>query len=105
MKYPPPPLGEDEDEDEERQGDSYSGPMSHGKRHGKATYTWANGAVFDGEYKDNKKDGKGKMTFADKGVYEGASVWCMQPGPAVRGELSPWPQPGPSRRCSYCASR
>jgi len=34
-------------------------------QHGKGTYTYADGNVYDGEYKDGKKHGYGKATRAD----------------------------------------
>ena len=39
--------------------------------HGKGTYTYASGAVYDGDFKDGTMHGKGTMTYADGGVYVG----------------------------------
>ena len=39
--------------------------------HGNGTYTWADGAVYDGEWKDNKRNGKGTNTWPDGDVHEG----------------------------------
>ena len=39
--------------------------------HGKGTYTYASGNVYDGDFKDGTMHGKGTMTYADGGVYVG----------------------------------
>lgn len=75
MTYPPPPPKEDkEDEgDEEKPVDVFTGTMVHGVRQGKGKYTWASGAVFEGEYVEGSKQcEQGTMIYLDKGRYEGA---------------------------------
>lgn len=69
LSYPPPPVGEEEEE--EKPGDTYTGYIARGKRHGKGKYVWSSGAYYDGEYADNLKQGEGIMVFPDKGRYEG----------------------------------
>eukprot|EP00775_Hariotina_reticulata_P007519 gene7519-7730_t len=68
MTYQPPPASEDEDE---KPGDTFTGQMHHGQRHGQGKYTWSSGATYEGSYVDNKKQGHGLMTYPDKSKYEG----------------------------------
>jgi hypothetical protein len=45
-------------------GDTYSGELWDGTRHGQGTYTWAkSGNVYVGEWEDGKKHGRGTMTY------------------------------------------
>ena len=39
--------------------------------HGRGTYTWADGRLYDGEYKYDKKEGFGKYIWPDGKTYEG----------------------------------
>ena len=41
------------------------------KRHGKGTYTWADGDKYEGDWVDDKKHGKGTYTWANGANYEG----------------------------------
>ena len=43
--------------------DSYDGDFVAGLPHGKGTYTWANGNVFNGEFLNGKKEGKGILVI------------------------------------------
>ena len=69
-------------------------------RHGRGTYRYASGAVFEGEYKAGRRHGRGTFRFAngevkvtryeaDKAVGEGAvrllngDLWRMQDGQAT----------------------
>jgi len=38
---------------------------------GEGTFTWANGAVYEGEWKDNKRNGHGIYKWSNGDVYEG----------------------------------
>ena len=38
---------------------------------GRGTFTWANGAVYEGEWKNNKREGKGTYKWSNGDVYEG----------------------------------
>lgn len=49
-------------------GNVYKGPVKNGILEGKATYTLANGDVFEGEFKDNQYH-KGRYTSKEDGVY------------------------------------
>ena len=37
---------------------------------GRGTFTWANGAVYEGEWKNNKREGKGTYKWSNGDVYE-----------------------------------
>lgn len=39
--------------------------------HGKGTYYYADGGVYEGEWQDRKMHGKGRFTFPNGSVYEG----------------------------------
>jgi hypothetical protein len=39
--------------------------------HGKGTFIWKNGQIFEGFYKEDKKDGEGKLQFEDGSSVEG----------------------------------
>lgn len=56
----------------------FSGSMVHGKRQGTGTYTWTNGAKYEGMYVDNKKEGAGVMKFPDGSSYEGRASGSMR---------------------------
>jgi radial spoke head protein 1 len=100
MSYPPRPAregdGEEEEEQEPKPGDSYSGAMQHGQRHGRGTYRWgANGAEYEGEYVANRRHGQGTMRFPDGSRYEGEL--CRQGcGSFLHQELL-WSPPWPAR--------
>ncbi|MBD5284511.1 MAG: protein kinase [Bacteroides sp.] len=49
-------------------GNVYEGPIKNGILEGKATYTLANGDVFEGEFKDNQYH-KGRYTSKEDSVY------------------------------------
>ena len=48
----------------------YEGYLKDGKRHGKGTYYWDSGSVYEGEWENDLKSGYGKMTVS-WGSYEG----------------------------------
>mmetsp|Transcript_25910 Transcript_25910/g.31449 ORF Transcript_25910/g.31449 Transcript_25910/m.31449 type:complete len:211 (+) Transcript_25910:102-734(+) len=54
-----------------------------GKRTGKGKYTFANGAVFEGDYVDNVKTGSGTMTYPDGSSYTGGWVSDKKEGEGV----------------------
>eukprot|EP00441_Pelagodinium_beii_P016259 CAMPEP_0197658096 /NCGR_PEP_ID=MMETSP1338-20131121/45026_1 /TAXON_ID=43686 ORGANISM="Pelagodinium beii, Strain RCC1491" /NCGR_SAMPLE_ID=MMETSP1338 /ASSEMBLY_ACC=CAM_ASM_000754 /LENGTH=1144 /DNA_ID=CAMNT_0043234607 /DNA_START=73 /DNA_END=3508 /DNA_ORIENTATION=+ len=49
----------------------YTGQWVWGRREGKGTFYYANGAYYHGDWKHHKKDGSGRHTFDDGKVYEG----------------------------------
>ncbi len=49
----------------------YVGDTLNNKKHGKGTYTWANGDKYVGDYVNDKKTGKGTYYFANGDKYEG----------------------------------
>ncbi|XP_021042888.1 radial spoke head 10 homolog B [Mus pahari] len=49
----------------------YIGEFVNGLRHGKGTFYYASGAMYEGEWASNKKHGRGRMTFKNGRVYEG----------------------------------
>ena len=61
-------------------GDTYSGDVRNGDRHGEGTYTWANGNVYTGAWVDGARTGEGTFTWSDGGVYTGAYVDGNQHG-------------------------
>ncbi|GBF91518.1 hypothetical protein Rsub_04258 [Raphidocelis subcapitata] len=75
MTYPPPPPPEGEEEMEEKPGDTYTGGMQHGVRHGRGRYTFGGGpAAYEGEYVEGRREGRGVMRFPDGGSYDGEWV-------------------------------
>lgn len=71
MTYPPPPVTEEGEE--ERPGDSYTGSMQHGVRHGRGRYAFGGGpAVYEGDYFEWRREGRGTMRFPDGSSYDGA---------------------------------
>ena len=42
----------------------YSGEWKNNDKHGRGTFTWANGDKFVGEWSDNERDGQGTYYFA-----------------------------------------
>ena len=52
-------------------GDTYEGEWKNNIRHGKGTYTFANGIKYVGNYKDGKRHGQGTYTFANGEKYVG----------------------------------
>ena len=54
-----------------RNGDRYTGNISHGKRQGKGRFTWANGQWYDGEWRSDTATGKGSIGFTNGDRYEG----------------------------------
>ena len=49
----------------------YEGGMKKGKRHGRGTCMFEDGAFFEGEWKDGKIHGEGKFTSVAGDYYEG----------------------------------
>ena len=45
--------------------------MKAGKLNGKVSFTWSDGASFDGYYKEGLAEGKGKKKYASGSVYDG----------------------------------
>lgn len=50
---------------------TYYGSFKNGKRHGKGTFSYANGSKYEGDWCDNFKHGYGKFTFKNGKSYEG----------------------------------
>ena len=53
------------------------------KKHGRGTYTHADGNRYEGEWRDNKKHGRGIFYFANGNRYEGVWVDGKIHGPGV----------------------
>ena len=52
--------------------EKYEGEYNEeGQRHGKGTYTFADGAIYEGDFKDGNYHGKGTYTYASGAIYEG----------------------------------
>lgn len=51
--------------------DSYRGEFKNGWPHGKGTYTWSDGKVFEGSFKKGKKEGPGTLTVGVDSVLTG----------------------------------
>lgn len=51
--------------------DRYEGECRDGNKHGKGTYTWANGNRYEGDWRDGKQSGKGVFTSSSGDHYEG----------------------------------
>ena len=47
---------------------------------GEGTFTWANGAVYEGEWKDNKFNGQGTLILTDGTKYKGGFVNGLEEG-------------------------
>ncbi|KAM9425881.1 radial spoke head 10 homolog B [Pholidichthys leucotaenia] len=56
------------------QSNRYTGNFIQGQRHGKGTFYYAGGAVYEGEWKNNRKHGQGIFTFKDGRVFKGEFV-------------------------------
>ena len=50
---------------------TYKGSLKSQVPHGKGTYTYSNGDVYDGEFANGKKNGHGRKTWASGDVYDG----------------------------------
>ena len=48
-----------------KNGSTYKGPFTEGKRQGYGTFTWTNGEKYIGEYFNNNRHGEGIYIFAD----------------------------------------
>lgn len=56
-------------------GDTYSGDLLNGVRHGQVTYTWAtSGNVDTGTFVDGNQHGQGIYNYANVNVYTGACL-------------------------------
>ncbi len=51
--------------------DKYIGYFKQGKLHGKGTYRWISGNVYDGDWQNGKRNGKGSLKFNDGAKYVG----------------------------------
>ena len=47
------------------------GQFKEGKQEGKGTFTWANGATYEGDWKDNQRHGRGVYQWGAGDRYEG----------------------------------
>lgn len=65
------PRNKHEPHQHQQLNNRYTGQWVWGKREGKGTFYYANGAFYHGEWKDHKKEGFGRHTFDDGKVYEG----------------------------------
>ena len=55
-----------------RTEEKYEGDRNEaGQMHGKGTYTYANGNLYEGDFVEDKVHGKGTFTYANGNVYEG----------------------------------
>uniref|UniRef100_A0A6C0D8P8 Uncharacterized protein n=1 Tax=viral metagenome TaxID=1070528 RepID=A0A6C0D8P8_9ZZZZ len=50
---------------------TYKGEWENGKKHGKGTLTYANGATYEGDWVDGSKEGKGTLKKNSKVIYKG----------------------------------
>jgi len=57
--------------DDARQRERYDGEWLHGKRHGKGTLNWSNGAVYQGTWKNDMLHGMGIFHLPSGLCYEG----------------------------------
>ena len=66
-------------------GDTYSGDLLNGVRHGQGTYTWANGDVYVGLFdKFGYMNGQGTKTYANGDVYKGEVYYSYANGEGTR---------------------
>ncbi|XP_042253441.1 radial spoke head 10 homolog B isoform X1 [Thunnus maccoyii] len=73
------------------QSNQYMGDFVQGQRHGKGSFYYAGGAIYEGEWKNNKKHGQGKFTFKDGRVFEGEFVDDQMMTPNLSGNRPPTP--------------
>lgn len=52
-------------------GEIYEGEFKDGKKHGQGTYTYLSGDKYIGGFENDKKHGIGKLTFNENGEYHG----------------------------------
>jgi len=50
---------------------TYKGEWENGKKHGKGTLTYANGATYEGDWVNGKKHGQGTLKKNSKVIYDG----------------------------------
>ncbi|APD11266.1 hypothetical protein UC34_25305 [Pandoraea vervacti] len=60
-----------------------NGELSHGKRSGVGTYTWASGNRYEGPFVNDERTGKGKFSWASGATYEGDFVAGKRTGRGI----------------------
>ena len=53
-------------------GGKYSGGFKLGLKHGNGTYTWPDGAYYQGEFQEDRENGQGLYHFSNGDRYRGA---------------------------------
>ena len=65
-------------------GDGYEGEYQSDKMHGHGTYTYTNGDVYEGEYQSGKKHGRDTYTYADGATEVGRYEAVQDVGEAAK---------------------
>ncbi|VVE62099.1 MORN repeat-containing protein [Pandoraea captiosa] len=60
-----------------------NGELSHGKRSGVGTYTWASGNRYEGPFVNDERTGKGKFFWVSGATYEGDFIAGKRTGKGV----------------------
>ena len=70
--------------------DSYDGDFVAGLPHGKGTYTWPNGNVFNGEFLNGKKEGKGILVVKRENLKDSTIEGFWENDKYVGKAGAPW---------------
>ncbi len=70
--------------------DSYDGDFVAGLPHGKGTYTWANGNVFNGDFLNGKKEGKGILVIKRENLKDSTVEGFWENDKYIGRNGAPW---------------
>ena len=65
-------------------GAVYEGSWKNNKRDGRGVYKWSNGDVYDGDWKDNRPNGQGTLKTVAGMQYKGGFVDGLEDGQGVQ---------------------
>eukprot|EP00933_Yihiella_yeosuensis_P016347 TRINITY_DN14002_c0_g1_i1.p1 TRINITY_DN14002_c0_g1~~TRINITY_DN14002_c0_g1_i1.p1 ORF type:complete len:1185 (+),score=271.31 TRINITY_DN14002_c0_g1_i1:52-3606(+) len=101
-------LHQQQQHQQQQLNNRYSGQWHWGKRQGKGTFYYANGAYYHGEWEAHMKSGHGRHTFEDGRVYDGdfemdAMVDTSKPDPLKKQPCPVGLEENPIFRCTDIA--